>query len=360
MSGVATAIAGAAVIGAVVASNSASKAASAQTGAANQANATQGAQYNQTRLDQLPWMNRGNSAGNQLAYLMGLPGYGPPQGSNVSSNPWGGTDANGRNPMDPMRSGGVGSGGQPVWTGADGRVIWDPSTLGIGFNTPNGGFLNDLTTRAYNQMGTVQVDPGTGLPLGQTASTGSGPQINTQMGGYGSLSTPFSQTNWQLDPGYAFRLSEGQKALERSGAARGMTLSGAQQKALLSYGQGMGSQEYGAAYGRYQNDQTNLFNRLSGIAGTGQQANQFVGQLGSNMANQVSGNMMNLGAGQSANALAQGNAWMGALNNGVNQWQNYNAWNSMQGGGGGGSYNYNPWGGQLYGSGNQSGEVIHG
>ena len=48
----------------------------------------------------------------------------------------------------------------------------------------------------------------------------SGGNLNTAMGSYGSLATPFSQTNWQADPGYAFRLQQGQQALERSAAAR--------------------------------------------------------------------------------------------------------------------------------------------
>ena len=54
----------------------------------------------------------------------------------------------------------------------------------------------------------------------------------------------------RADPGYAFRVSEGQKALERSAAGKGLLLSGGQLKDLTRFGQGMGAQEYGAAYGR--------------------------------------------------------------------------------------------------------------
>lgn len=52
------------------------------------------------------------------------------------------------------------------------------------------------------------------------------------------------------DPGYQFRLEQGQKALERNLAAQGKYLSGAALKELTEYGQGMASQEYGAAYQR--------------------------------------------------------------------------------------------------------------
>ena len=52
------------------------------------------------------------------------------------------------------------------------------------------------------------------------------------------------------DPGYSFRVSEGMKALQAGAAARGGLLSGGAQKALVGYGQQMGSQEYEKSYNR--------------------------------------------------------------------------------------------------------------
>jgi hypothetical protein len=52
------------------------------------------------------------------------------------------------------------------------------------------------------------------------------------------------QDLFKTSPGYQFRVSEGQKALERSAAARGNVLSGAQLKALTRFGQQTASQEY--------------------------------------------------------------------------------------------------------------------
>ncbi len=63
---------------------------------------------------------------------------------------------------------------------------------------------------------------------------------------------------FQTDPGYQFRLQQGVNAIDRSGAARGMRLSGAQEKALSDYGQGTGSAEYG-----------NYYNRLAALSGQG-------------------------------------------------------------------------------------------
>jgi hypothetical protein len=58
------------------------------------------------------------------------------------------------------------------------------------------------------------------------------------------------KVNLGEDPGYAFRLKEGQKALDRQAAARGGLISGGALKAATRYGQEMGSQEYGNAYNR--------------------------------------------------------------------------------------------------------------
>lgn len=62
MSGIATAIVGSAVIGGVVASNSASKAAKAQENAANRASQTELEQYYQNREDMQPWREAGTGA----------------------------------------------------------------------------------------------------------------------------------------------------------------------------------------------------------------------------------------------------------------------------------------------------------
>ncbi len=307
MSGVALAVGlGTAAVGYIGSQNSAR----AQTNAANQANATQQGQYNQTRQDQLPWMNRGNAAGNQMAYLLGLPGYGP---QNVGT--WAGSSS----PIN-MSAGVVGPGGDYIPTPG----TWSPNGPEGRSPHPRPDGISDNDWAAYGPTQDASGAWSDGWNGGQ-GQQGPANQFNTSMGAYGSLSTPFSQTNWQQDPGYAFRLAEGQKALERSGAAKGMTLSGAQAKALTGYGQGMASQEYGNAYNRYTTDQTNLYNRLAGVAGTGQTAANQIGNVGMNTANQISSNQ--LGAGN-ANAAAW-TAGTGALANGLNSWGNFNAWNSL-------------------------------
>lgn len=126
--------------------------------------------------------------------------------------------------------------------------------------------------------------------------------------------TPFGMQQFQQDPGYGFRMSEGLKALERSAAARGGLMSGATGKALQRYGQDLGSQEYMNAFNRYQTERQARLGPLQSLAGVGQTAantlGSAAGQYGSNI-----GNIM-MGQGQTAAnaALARGSAYAGGLN----------------------------------------------
>ena len=64
----------------------------------------------------------------------------------------------------------------------------------------------------------------------------------------------FALSDFNKDPGYQFRMDEGQHALESSAAARGGILSGGALKAIARYGQDYASGEYGAAYNRFNNN----------------------------------------------------------------------------------------------------------
>jgi len=83
----------------------------------------------------------------------------------------------------------------------------------------------------------------------------------------GELVRGFTQADYQADPGYAFRLAEGQKALDRQAAARGGLISGGALKAASRYGQEMGSQEYSNAYNRFRDTQALRRNALAGVVG---------------------------------------------------------------------------------------------
>ncbi len=88
----------------------------------------------------------------------------------------------------------------------------------------------------------------------------------------GGLDEKFSFAfNPEEDPGYQFRMQQGQKALEQSAAMRGSVLSGGTLKSLANYSQGLASQEYGNSFNRalqtFQANQQARGQRLSGLAG---------------------------------------------------------------------------------------------
>lgn len=88
----------------------------------------------------------------------------------------------------------------------------------------------------------------------------------------------------EQDPGYQFRLEEGQKALDRQGAAAGRLYSGGQLKAAQRYGQNFASGEFGNAFNRANSLRTDAYNRLASLAGLQQtgtaSASNALGQLG--------------------------------------------------------------------------------
>jgi hypothetical protein len=124
---------------------------------------------------------------------------------------------------------------------------------------------------------------------------------------------------FQADPGYNFRLSEGLKALERSSAAGGNLLSGSTLKGIVRYGQGAASQEFQNSFNRYQAERQARLNPLQSLAGVGQtatqQLSQQAGQFGSNMAEAIGA------AGQARASGYVGTA--NAITGGLNQYLNY-------------------------------------
>jgi hypothetical protein len=130
----------------------------------------------------------------------------------------------------------------------------------------------------------------------------------------------FGAGDYQADPGYAFRLSEGQKALDRQAAARGGLISGGALKAAQRYGQEMGSQEFGNAFNRALTSyntgvasENQLYNRQAALSGIGQTATNLVGQAGQNYGTSVGNALMNQGANAGNARMAAASAYGSAL-----------------------------------------------
>lgn len=133
----------------------------------------------------------------------------------------------------------------------------------------------------------------------------------------GSLNKEFGMEDFQADPGYQFRMAEGQKALERSAAARGGLGGGATLKALANYGQNFASNEYQNAHTRFTDGQTRRFNNLMGLANMGQNSAAMTGQAGQNYANQASNLYTNNANAQGAAAIAQANSMNNLIGQGM-------------------------------------------
>jgi len=129
---------------------------------------------------------------------------------------------------------------------------------------------------------------------------------------YGKYAKDFSMADYQADPGYAFRLSEGMKQLAGGARARGGAVSGRTMMGAQDYAQGLASQEYGNAFNRYQTNRANQLQPLGSLMSSGQAAasNQAgaAGQYGVNAGNAIMGAGNAIGAGQlgAANTLAGG------------------------------------------------------
>lgn len=147
--------------------------------------------------------------------------------------------------------------------------------------------------------------------------------------GYGKYGRDFSMQDFQQDPGYGFRLSEGLKGLDRQAAARGGLISGAALKAATRYGQDMGSQEYQNAFNRYQTNRSNQLNPLQSLMGAGQSATNQVGASGQQYANNAGQAYQNAGEARASGYMGQANALAGGAGQYMNYQQNQNLMNQM-------------------------------
>ena len=133
--------------------------------------------------------------------------------------------------------------------------------------------------------------------------------------------TPFGTSQFQADPGYAFRLSEGQKALERSAAARGGLLSGGTGKRIAAYGQEAASQEYNNAFNRYQTERAAKLAPYKSLINVGQASAAGQANAAGNYGTQAAQGLTNIGGAQAAGTMGGANA----LASGLGQYLNYNA-----------------------------------
>jgi len=143
---------------------------------------------------------------------------------------------------------------------------------------------------------------------------------------YGKYAQDFSMPEFTGDPGYQFRLKSGMDALNRSAAARGMGISGANIKGATEYGQNFGSNEYNNAYNRalstFQTNRSNQLDPLYKLYTGGQASAANSAAAASNLGSNLGTTYSNLGANLGKTATDAGAAAAGgyiAGGNAINQ-----------------------------------------
>jgi hypothetical protein len=163
--------------------------------------------------------------------------------------------------------------------------------------------------RGYYLKGDLAPGGGT---AGDNFTIGGGDSIGDV--GFGGGARVDRTAGFYTSPGYQFRLSEGQKAIERGAAARGRLFSGAALKATENYAQGVASDEWG----RYVAG-------LQSLAGVGQSATGSTAAAGANAANVISSSNTAAGAQRGSAYIAGAEGVNNAVQGGIGNWVLYNA-----------------------------------
>lgn len=129
------------------------------------------------------------------------------------------------------------------------------------------------------------------------------------------LTAPFQPTIAQLEqtPGYQFTLSQGLKSVQNSYAAQGLGQSGAAEKGAVDYAEGLAGTTYQQQFQNYLNQNSQIYNMVGGLTGSGQNAAAGTGALALNSTAQI--NALNTAGAnaQAAGTVASSNAFGNAL-----------------------------------------------
>jgi hypothetical protein len=231
---------------------------------------------------------------------------------------------------------GAGPGPTGGWTQPPGSPLFNPPatqgppSLGYGMGPGGGGGTMGQMITPYNPLATYSPVPYTPPPpFRPPAYQGATPFEQDPYAAADPFTGP-TATDMTADPGYQFRLQQGQEALERSGAALGVTNTGGTLKDILDYGQRAASQEYGNVFGRqrdvYDLNERNRFNAYEANWGNAMDAYR---ENERNRAGAFDTNVMNA---RDAYEMNERNRYQGYTTNELARWgQNLEAENRRSG-----------------------------
>jgi hypothetical protein len=131
---------------------------------------------------------------------------------------------------------------------------------------------------------------------------------------YGYLNQTFQPTPAQLNayPGYQFALQTGGQAVRNADTPGVGALSGPALKDLMNFNVGTANQYYGQYFNQFQQQQNNIFNRLSGLAGIGQAAASQQAASGTQLGTGIAQAQAGIGASQAGGVVGATNALGGS------------------------------------------------
>jgi hypothetical protein len=118
-----------------------------------------------------------------------------------------------------------------------------------------------------------------------------------------------------LAPNYDFQLQQGLGAIRNAGNMQTGLISGNTLRGINDYAQNFAGNAYQQAFNNYNAQQTNIFNRLSNIAGLGQTQNQTTAQAGTAAGQGIGAAQVGAGTAQAAGQVGVANALSGGINN---------------------------------------------
>ena len=145
--------------------------------------------------------------------------------------------------------------------------------------------------------------------------------------------------NANMAPNWKFALDQGIGATKNAANLQTGLLSGNTMKGIADYTLNKSGDLYQSAYNNYTTNQSNIYNRLSTLAGLGSAANQQSAGLAGSIAPGVASSLAGAGAAQAAGTVGQASAISGGLNNALGWYQASRMTQPQTG-----SAGTNPWG----------------
>lgn len=149
--------------------------------------------------------------------------------------------------------------------------------------------------------------------LGLTGKPGS--KVGNTGLNQGYLTQQFDPNNLNNNPAYQFALQQGQQAITNANTPTQGALSGANLKALTNFNVGTANQWENQYFNQFQEQQNNIFNRLSSIASLGQNAAAQVGNSGTQLGQGIAQATAGAGASQAAGTIGASNALSSGIMN---------------------------------------------